>query len=104
MGKGGYLTPKSNLEVVTMHCADEDCSFRINMRSRKGGVAEVTGLCLKHTCGGNAQRQREPTAKVLRQTVPGLENMLGQGHRGDGKQVTLTQRASCISAPDVLAR
>ncbi len=96
--------PKSNFEAVTMHCADEDCSFWINMRSRKGGVAEVTGPCLKLTCGGNAQRQREPTAKVLRQTVPGLENMLGHGHRGDGKQVTLTQRASCISAPDVLAR
>ena len=85
--KHGSKTPKSGKVAATVVCAASGCPFTVSLRARAGGSAEITNINLQHTCGGNEHRKRELSVKLLREIVPGLDALRGQGHHGDGRQV-----------------
>jgi hypothetical protein len=81
-------TPKSGTEAATVACAAKGCSFTVSLRARDGRCAQITSANLTHTCGGNEHRKRELSSTLLREMVPGLAALRGQGKPGDGKQVS----------------
>ncbi len=72
---------------MTVVCAAAGCSFSVSLRARDDDVAEITTSSLVHSCAGNEHRKHELPFTLLREIVPGLDALCGQGKRGDGKQV-----------------
>ena len=83
---------KSNARSISFWCHTFErgkacrCTYLVCANRQSDGRFRVTSACYDHTCDNLLDRHRQVSSKII-VGITGLPGLVGQGKRGDGKQV-----------------